>query len=365
MKSSYSQNNTYITCPQHWHWSYKEQLKSPDQSAALYFGSAVDDAVMANLEGKDNYMDVFYSRWTTARGYGNNPDTPLFDNMEVTYSSSDWDIDVLEPEDIADMKAWLKQLRLTKLGSDPIEIVSLIRKNQRNPWKNVSDSQKKFLNRCYWLSMKRKGEILINSFITQFKPKIKKVHATQRPGRITTDKGDVIFGYLDFVAEIEGYDKPIIIDLKTAARPYAQSKIDLTDQLTLYYAMAGEQYNTNLVGYVVLSKAINKNEINFCKKCGHIKTSKHRTCDAINKDGSRCRGDWDSRTELDPQVQVLIEQKTPEQKEQLMLNYSNIMKAMSMGIVYRNHDKCNNWYGGQCPFYDACHKNDTSGLTKK
>ena len=54
MKSSYSQNNTYITCPQFWDWSYVKKLKSPDQSAALYFGSAVDDAIMANLEEKDN-----------------------------------------------------------------------------------------------------------------------------------------------------------------------------------------------------------------------------------------------------------------------------------------------------------------------
>lgn len=364
MKSSYSQNNTYITCPQHWEWSYKHRLKSPDQSAALYFGSAVDDAVMANLDGKDNYMDIFYSRWTTARGYGNNPDIPLFDNPTVSYSNSDWDVDVFEAHDITDMQAWLKQLRLTKLGSDPLDVVNQIRKTDRNPYKTVSPTQRKFLHRCYWLSMKRKGEILIDSFITQFKPKIKKVLATQKPGRISQN-GNTIFGYLDFVAEIEGYDKPVIIDLKTAARPYAQSKIDLTEQLTLYYTMAGEEYKTDLVGYVVLSKAINKNEIQFCKKCGNIKQGKHRTCEAVDASGNRCHGEWDTKIELDPQVQVLIQQKTTEQKDQLLKNYNNIMKAMSQDIIYRNHDKCNNWYGGQCPFYNACHKGDTTGLIKK
>ena len=366
MRSSYSQNNTYKNCPSYWNWSYVKKLKSPDQSAALYFGSAVDDAVMANLENKDNYMDVFYSRWTTARGYGNNPDIPLFDNPSVGYSASDWDADVLQPEDLIDMNGWISVLGLSKMGTDPIAVFDQIRKNMKNPYKSPTPAQTRFFGRCCWVSMKRKGEILIDSFITQFKPKIKRVLATQKSGKITDPKtGDMIFGYIDFVAEIEGYDKPVIIDLKTAASPYAQSKIDLTEQLTLYYAMAGEQYDTDLVGYVVLSKNINKNDKSVCKTCGKIKDSKHRTCDALDKKGKRCHGEWDSKIEIDPQVQVLIQQKTVEQKDSLMLDYSNIMAAMKTGIVYKNYDKCNNWYGGQCPFYGACHKNDQSGLVKK
>lgn len=365
MRSSFSQNNTYITCPKHWHWSYVEKLKSPAQSAALYFGSAVDDAVMANLDGKDNYMEVFYSRWTTARGFGNNPDIPLFDNLSVGYSAADFDEDVLVSGDLADMQAWARTLRLTKLEADPIKLFKLIKKNKKDAYVKVSDAQTRYFGRCCWLSMKRKGEILIDSFITQFKPKIKKVLKTQKSGKIVTPDGDMMFGYLDFVAEIEGYDKPVIIDLKTAARPYAQSKIDLTDQLTLYYAMAGEEYKTDLVGYVVLSKNINKRETTTCKKCGSLKASMHRTCFANDSEGKRCSGEWDAKVELDPQVQVLIQQKTPEHKAALLQDASAIMKAMSTGIIYKNQDKCNNWYGGQCPFYGACHKNDKTGLIKK
>lgn len=364
MRSSYSQNNTYITCPKHWEWSYVKKLSSPEQSAALYFGSAVDDAIMANLEGKENYMDVFYSRWTTARGYGNNPDIPLFDNPTVNYYPNDYDGDVLGPQDHLDMAAWIKTLRISKLGTDPLKVFEQIKKNIRNPYKTVSAPQEQYFKRCCWLSMKRKGEVLIDSFITQFKPKIKKVLATQKSGKLLTN-GHVIFGYLDFVAEIEGYDKPVIIDLKTAARPYAQSKIDLTDQLTLYYAMAGEEFKTDLVGYVVLSKNINKNEKSLCKTCGHLKTGKHRTCDAVDTQGNRCGGTWDAQVELAPEVQVLVQQKTPKDKKKLMEDYGNIMKSMEMGLTYRNHDKCNNWYGGQCPFYKACHNDDLTGLVSK
>lgn len=366
MKSSYSQNNTYIACPQHWKWSYIEKLRVPDQSSALYFGSAVDDAIMANLEGDSNYLDIFYSRWTTAKGYGNNPDIPLFDNLTVGFSPGDFDTDLLKPEDYIDMDAWVKTLKLTSLGTSCIEVFNQIKRNMRNPMKRPSKNQLLYFNRCCWVSMKRKGEILIESFIKDFKPKIKKVLAVQKPARIYDPaNGDTIYGFIDFVAEIEGHAKPVIFDLKTASKPYAQSKIDLTEQLTLYYAMAGEEFNTDLVGYVVLSKAINKKEKHTCITCGNIRSGKHKTCNALDKDKKRCGGSWDLSVEIDPQVQVLVQQKTKEQKESLLKDYSNIMLAMRTGIVYRNHDKCNNWYGGQCPYYNACHNNDTSGLIKK
>lgn len=369
MNSSYSQNNIYRTCPMYWKWSYIDKLKSPEQSAALYFGSAVDDAIMANLEGKENYMEVFYSRWTTARGYGNNPDIQLFDNDKVSFISKDFDADLLKPEDKKEMISWLKTLRLSRISSDPLELFSIIIKNKRNPYKKITNNQLRYFNRCCWLSMKRKGEILIDSFITQFKPKIKKVHATQKAGRIS-ENGHSIFGYLDFIAEIKGYDKPIIFDLKTAARPYNQAKIDLTEQLTLYYAMAGEEYKTDYVGYVVLSKEINKNEKYTCKSCGNIRAAgkRHKTCDItkiVKGKKTRCHGEWEVESEIAPEVQVLVQQKTKRDKEELLKDYNNIMKAMDDKIIYRNTDKCTNWYGGVCSFYDACHKDDTTGLVKK
>ena len=365
MRSSYSQNNTYKSCPKYWEWSYKQRLTTNECSSALYFGSAVDDAIMANLEGEKNYMDVFESRWMSARGYGKNkPDTIIFDNPDVTYASSDFDVDILEQEDIDTMQGWVNQLRLNKLGSDPIKVFDKIKSSMRSKYKNPTATQIKYYNRCCWLGLKRKGTVLIDSFITQFKPKIKKVIATQKPAKLVTPEGDVVYGYLDFVAEIEGYDKPIIIDLKTAARPYDQSKIDLTDQLTLYYTMAGEEYKTDLVGYVVLSKKINKTEVGLCTVCGHKKTSTHKTCDNVIN-GKRCKGAWDIKTTIAPEVQVLVQQKTQKDKDDLLADYTAIHKGMKTGVIYRNLDKCTNWYGGLCPYYDACHKNDTSGLVSK
>lgn len=364
MRSSYSQNNTYTNCPTHWDWSYNKKLKGPDTSSSLYFGSAVDESVMAMLKNETGYLDVFYSRWKSAKAYGNGPDIPIFDNPNITYSAADLDCELFSQSDYDDIGAWAKQLKVSKTGIVTAEDIIQIGKNIRNPHKKVSDSAKKFFNRACWLSLNIKGEIMVESFKKDFFPLIKKVHAVQIPGKIVTAAGDTMFGYLDFVAEIEGYADPIIFDLKTASKPYGQKQIDTTEQLTLYYAMAGEQYKTNYVGYVVLSKAINKNETGTCKTCGANKTSSHRTCNAA-VNGVRCKGDWDIKKELDPKVQVLIESKSVDQKTQLISDYSNVMQAMKSGVIFKNLDKCNNWYGQQCPYFNACHKNDTTGLITK
>jgi len=88
-------------------------------------------------------------------------------------------------------------------------------------------------------------------------PKIKKVHATQKFYNLKDEvTGDTLMGTLDFVAEIEGYDKPVIIDLKTAARPYTKDNIELSEQLPIYLALSEGKFNTDLVGYVVLIKNI-------------------------------------------------------------------------------------------------------------
>ena len=206
---------------------------------------------------------------------------------------------------------------------------------------------------------------MIGAFKEQFLPKITKVISTQQRGDIKdAESGDSIMGFIDMVLEIEGYDKPIIFDLKTAARPYDQTSIDLTEQLTLYAKMKGADFNTNLVGYVVLVKNIKKEVVGFCKTCNNKKLSRHKTCNAEIK-GVRCNGEWDETIELKPEVQVLVKEKSQEEMDNLMESYGNIICAMKNNIVYKDVSKCANWYGGKCPYYDACHNNDTSGLVKK
>lgn len=373
MRTSHSQNSTYIKCPKYWDWNYNHKLESDSKGASLYFGSAVDEAIMELLRNNPNYLDCFYDRWKKAYSFGTV--TPVFDNDDIVYGYGDFDNDILQSQDITQLNQWADELKIRDKNrlslkkeeseTNPLHLYSAIVRLKKNSYKSPTAEQMKYFNRASWLSMKRKGEILISSFKTEFYPKIKKVVAVQERSEIedpiTKDK---ITGYIDMVLEIEGYDKPIIFDLKTAARPYTQDQIELTDQLTLYSAMKGSTYNTNLVGYVVLSKNINKINTGICKKCSHIKNSQHKTCNN-ELNGVRCNGEWEETKVITPEVQVLVESKTPEQVDTLLIDIGNIILAMKNKIVYKNTDKCHNWYGSVCPYYNACHKGDLTGLKKR
>lgn len=354
--------------------SYNEKWESVVEGASIYFGSAIDAAVTDMLLGKPDWLLTFYDRWNKAYSFGQS--TQIFDNDDITYSYKDFDEHVLEDKDWATVLNWAIQLKLganAVLNSTPhalpkaemLLLYKSIAGKKKNPYLSPTVDEMKFFNRISWLSMKRKGKLLLGAFHTQFLPKVKKVIATQQRASIQDpNTGDSIVGFVDMILEIDGYPKPVIFDLKTAGMPYNQEDIDLTQQLTLYSAMKGAEHNTDLVGYVVLCKNIPKTSVSTCKVCGNVKTGKHKTCESVTS-GKRCGGDWDEKVVPDPQVQVLVEKKSPAQINDLLLDIGNIILAMKNGIVYKNVSKCTNWYGGLCPYYNACHKNDYSGLVKK
>lgn len=362
-RTSYSQNSMYKDCPQHWNLYYNEKYRTSAEGASMYFGTAMDVAVRALLEGDSKYVQMFYDRWENA--FENGKLKPIFGNDNIAYSHYDFDEHVLDQTDIALLQQWAVELGVDKVSANPIAVYKNISLSKKNPYKRITKEELSYFNRASWLSLKRKGKILIESFKTQFLPKIKRVVAIQEYGKIEDpESGDSVVGFIDMILEIDGYSKPIIFDLKTAASPYTQESIELTDQLTTYAAMKGIEYNTDLVGYVVLCKNIPKDKVSICTNCGHTKSSRHATCDNLINN-TRCAGSWKETIVLRPEVQVLVEKKSPEQINAMLQDTSNIVLAMKQKIVYKNTNKCNSWYGGRCPYYNLCHKGDLTGLTKK
>lgn len=380
LRTSYSQHNTYIKCPEHWHKSYVERYKSPIEGASLYFGTAVDTAVETMLLKSGDPYQVFNDYWRRSFNFGKA--TQVFDNDDITYGYKDFDKDVLTSQDLTQMGIWAQQLGITKTAPNAdkaLELFDKITKKKKNPYKKPTKDEMKYFNRSSWLSMKRKGEWMLKSFEEQFVPLVEDVVAVQKRADIKDPAtGDSVVGYIDMILKIKGYDDPIIFDLKTAARPYSQDQLDFSEQLTLYCAMKGkyaidksDYVDTDLVGYVVLCKDINKDKEAHCKTCGHTRTGRHRKCDNEVTDPNdankttRCNGEWDEKVVLDPQVQVMVARKTQDQVDMLLQDIAAIIAGMKNGIIYKNTSNCLNWYGGKCAFYDACHNGDYSGLLKK
>lgn len=317
---------------------------------------------MRMLDGKDDYLLIFRNRWEVGDSFGN--PVPIYNNDNVVYANNDFDRNIFEQKELDYLATWVKELKLEHLGADGISVYDAVSKTKRNPYKQLKENEYQYFNRASWLSLYKKGEILLEAFKTQFYPKITKVHSTQKRSTFFINGEDSIGGVVDMILEIEGYDKPIIFDLKTAAHAYTDNQINLTDQLTTYAAMESSKYNTDLVGYVVLIKNIPKLVTATCKSCGYSRDGRHHTCNNL-VNGTRCCGEWAEKKVPNPEVQVLVRSKTQGQINSMIEDVEHIIRAMKNKTVYKNSSKCYNWYGSKCPYFEACHNNDMNGLFKK
>ncbi len=220
MRLSYSQIQKYNECQTKWKYHYIDNLKPISMGSSLYFGGAIGKAleVLINTKDLDKANFMFIQTFKE-----------IYNNLDVQYSKSDLDEDLII---ISDMEQ---------------EILSLYEDNQI-----LDDERKLILNQIYWKSLQQKGIIMLDSFNKDILPKIKKVYSTEEKTEIVNDENDSSIGYCDTVIELEGYDKPIILDFKTAAKAYKSKSVKYSAQLAQYLFTLGVKYNTNLAGYVVL-----------------------------------------------------------------------------------------------------------------
>lgn len=193
-------------------------------------------------------------------------------------------------------------------------------------------------------------------------PKITKVHDTQVFTKLENGVGDSIIGYADIVCDFEGYDKPVVFDVKTATRDYDSAAVLTSPQLSLYVHSLSDKYsNTRLAGYIVLSKIIRKNKDKKCKSCGHVNEgTNHKTCNAaVGND--RCGGQWDVTMNPEAKVNILINE-IPERTEDIVLeNYEHVNTAIKRGEYHRNFNSCKKAYG-LCTYWNLCYKGSEDGL---
>jgi len=356
-KLSHSASNQFMDCPTKWKYHYLDKLRSKTQHAALAFGSAVDAAVTAlvkNTEKKPE--DIFLYTWRFQDINGKQTYLPTATN--IVYANSDYDEELLLPEDIDKLKEEFKI-------EDPLsEVKKVYEEKEYAGFDGLPEDRKKLLNYANWLSLKRKGLLMVQAVRDKVVPKIKKMHGAQVYCKLENDVGDMIVGYADMVAEWEGHDEPIIFDFKTSAKDYAVDSVLTSPQLTLYVHCLSDQFrDTRKAGYIVLNKNVRKNRTKTCKKCNYANEgTNHKTCNNTT-DGIRCNGEWDFS--LDPEifVQIVID-KIPEKTEEIVLeNFDYINTAIKNGVYHRNFSSCVRTFG-KCVYYNLCYKDSMDGLEK-
>lgn len=355
---SHSSTSKFQDCPKAFDFHYNHNLRGVNQSAALLFGSAIDASTGALLEGKtlEEAKEVFLENWLEAKVNGVLTKLPEF--TKIVYANTDFDVDLLTSED-------MDKLKLHRKVTDAHEALLEVKKSKDYfSWDGLEEDDKRFWNLANWLSLRRKGYLMLDAFQSKVMPMIEEVLGVQVKVELKNEDGDSVIGYADLVARMKGCAKPVVLDVKTSAREYDKDSVLVSPQLTLYVHDLSEKYeDTRHAGFIVLHKNVKKNKTKKCATCGSDGTGKkHRSCPE-EVDGKRCDGEWENTVDPEVYVQVLIDE-IPTQTENIVIeNIDYINQAIKNGIFTRNLTSCIKPYG-KCVFYNLCYRNSSEGLIK-
>lgn len=346
VKLSYSSVKTFKQCPRKFYLSQKWRSKAIP--SALPFGNAVEAGVTELLKGKklEEACLAFEKAWETENQRG--VPRAIWDNPMVEFYASDFDEDLVDDKTLKLFEKW----RLELLPDDDStwgEVFDRVKEELKGD-KRPNLLELKLYNRIMWECSRIRGCIMIKAFHDKILPDIEEVvivegePAIQKKIQMTNEQGDQITAYPDFVVRIKGYDKPIILDLKTAARFYDNHTLNTSEQLKTYDAALMEELDHPLAGYCVLLKSIKV--LKKCDNCGAYRVGLSKNCKECSK------GKY-VVPELDGEVQLMVKSFEEVELEEIMEEYQSVATAVKAGVDYKNPDSCMK-FGRPCEFYEHC-----------
>lgn len=100
-------------------------------------------------------------------------------------------------------------------------------------WDAIEEMDLRFAYREKRETLRERGTLLLERFLTEELPKIGTVHGSEKPFTLSISNLDLPFvGIVDLVADVE--DRRTVIDFKTSSSAYDDHEVTLSDQLTAY-----------------------------------------------------------------------------------------------------------------------------------
>lgn len=354
---SHSAINRYKMCGESYRLHYVERIRPNGTSSALLFGAALDNAlnVVLTIGNESSAEEVFEQSFRKQTINGKEIDVPT--STLVSYSKADWDKDLFTEEDAAILKAFAEKRGLPEYTNHLSVRLDLNKKE------TLTESEQAFLNCMSWLSLRHKGLLMIQAYRTKVMPEIEEVYAVQKEFNLKNGAGDNVVGLVDLIAKVRGHGT-VILDNKTAGRPYERDSARNSEQLALYLHELEEEYKTRKIGYIVLLKNVNKNKVKICKTCGSDGSSTaHTTCNAM-MNGKRCKGEFTITMNPEIDVQIIIDEM-PEDVEAVVLeNVDTVNTLITDKVFEKNTECCEKWFGSRCPYFNLCHGGSEEGLTR-
>jgi hypothetical protein len=276
MRISHSAASTYLECPRKYFLHYFLKLRPTEKRSALAFGGSIDEGLNVLLLTRDlnTAMMRFESEWLQ------------YKHIDIAYSKADLDEFLVEDCDEAT---------------------------------SVKDRT--------WLSLLRKGRILLDAYATQILPRIKEVIAVQLDQLASNGSGDELIIKTDAIVVWED-DRRILLDNKTSSVKYAADSVRTSPQLGIYYETLKAQYNLDCCGYIVIPKRIRKAKL--------------------------------------PQAEivVIIDQVNQESIDATLESFDNVLVKIKSAEFPCNMNSCTNIFG-RCQYYNYCRSGDRSNLEEK
>jgi hypothetical protein len=292
---SYSSYSLYHICPKKYEYEKIQFLQPEVIPYHLIFGSCIDNCLNAALEGHPD--PIHFASITLGR---------LFTEQYTIKRKEIWS-DINEFLTKFPILCVTEELRTIGWKGEKIEELAdyLLSKIENNEY--MSENQKTALNLIIFYTAREKAKNIISLFYKHVLPIIEEVISVQRQTKR---------GIIDFEAKLKGYDDVVVLDNKTASRPYKLDSVEYSIQLAGYGAHTG--------AYVVFNKNNNKAK---------------------------------------PQI---IIQKIPEHNRNLVEDaYKDTEELIRTNIFPRNLNSCGKQYGQPCPYLNLCWKNTQDGLIKK
>ena len=197
--------------------------------------------------------------------------------------------------------------------------------------------------------------MMLVTYQKEVMPRIKRVIEVQKNVGVKNDEGHSTGGIIDLIAELDD-GKVYVLDNKTSGSFYVSEDVMTSQQLTLYCAVTG----INRAGFLVLLKDPSKHKT--CPACGNIVVGGNiKNCPAeIN--GKKCGTKM--TVEFFVKHQVLLDTISEHAMDQVLNDSQSALDGITSNRFIMNRDACLDWYGQRCPYFNACHRNDTSDLDK-
>lgn len=345
---SHSARQKYDTCPKMYDLYYRQRLRPVELNSTLLFGTAIDEAAEVYLHTRNRELcrNKFRDLWNEQEQDGKVID--IREGTEITYSANDFDAELLQQSD-----------NELILKDSVYETVSSL----------VQDGkEKERIAYAKWVSLYYKGRLMLKGFMNWVDENVEEVLGTQTNIELEDGDGNKVPGKADFIIKIYGYDKPILVDLKTSARYYERSSVRESEQLGLYYFYLKQTAYPDMerAAYLVLNKQIKKNRVKTCLKCGTVTEGREASCAIGGTGKNRCKGDF--LVDITPEAVVqYIHDEIPTSFIEETINKFNIsVEAIKANKFEPCYSVCDNYFGRPCPFYKYCHDNESmEGLIKK